>query len=197
MSFEECKKCGLCNNQLPLVDNKVSADIMWVGLSAKKVDDVRTAIPLSKDTNSGRLIDNIESGLGEFKFIKANLVKCLPLDEDLKLRYPTNNEMRACYSNLTQEINKVKPKVVFLLGMNVSKFILKNINEKITGLDNKYHYTYFRHNDIYYVPIHHPSYIHIYRRKQIDRYILGVQSVINEVYEISSTTKKNCDMEIA
>ena len=197
MSFEGCKKCSLCINQLPLVDKRVSADIMWVGLSAKKVEDVGTAIPLSNDTNSGKLIDNIESGLGEFTFIKANLVKCLPLDEHSKLRYPTTNEMKACYSNLKQEIIKVKPKVVFLLGMNVSKFILKDIKVTITGLDNKYQYTYFRHNDIYYVPIHHPSYIHIYKRKQIDQYILGVQSIINEVYNYNLTTKKDRVMEIA
>ena len=197
MSFEGCKKCSLCINQLPLVDKRVSADIMWVGLSAKKVEDIGTAIPLSNDTNSGKLIDNIESGLGEFRFIKANLVKCLPLDEQLKLRYPTTNEMKACYSNLKQEIIKVKPKVIFLLGMNVSKFILKEIEVAINGLDNKYDYSYFRHNDIYYVPIHHPSYIHIYKRKQIDQYILGVQSIINEVYSINLTTKKDRVLEIA
>lgn len=197
MSFEGCKKCSLCINQLPLVDKRASADIMWVGLSAKKVEDVGTAIPLSNDTNSGKLIDNIESGLGEFSFIKANLVKCLPLDEHLKLRYPTTNEMKACYSNLKQEIIKVKPKIVFLLGMNVSKFILKYIKVTITGLDNKYDYTYFRHNDIYYIPIHHPSYIHIYKRKQIDQYILGVQSIINEVCNYNLTTKKDRVMEIA
>lgn len=197
MSFEGCKKCSLCINQLPLVDKRVSADIMWVGLSAKKVEDIGTAIPLSNDTNSGKLIDNIESGLGEFRFIKANLVKCLPLDEQLKLRYPTTNEMKACYSNLKQEIIKVKPKVIFLLGMNVSKFILKEIEGTINGLDNKYDYSYFRHNDIYYVPIHHPSYIHIYKRKQIDQYILGVQSIINEVYSVNLTTKKDRVLEIA
>ncbi|MDR3585674.1 MAG: uracil-DNA glycosylase family protein [Desulfosporosinus sp.] len=197
MSFEGCKKCSLCNNQSPLVDKRVSADIMWVGLSAKKVEDIGTAIPLSNDTNSGKLIDNIESGLDEFRFIKANLVKCLPLDEHSKLRYPTTNEMKACYSNLKQEINKVKPKIVFLLGMKVSKFILKDIEVTITGLDKKYDYAYFRHKDIYYVSIHHPSYIHIYRRKQIDQYIFGVQSIINEVFNINLTTKKDRDMEIA
>lgn len=197
MSSEGCKRCSLYINQLPLVDKRVSADIMWVGLSAKKVEDVGTAVPLANDTNSGKLIDNIESGLGEFRFIKANLVKCLPLDEHLKLRYPTTNEMKACYSNLKQEIIKIKPKVVFLLGMKVSKFTLKDIEVTFTGLNNKYQYTYFRHNNIYYVPIHHPSYIHIYKRKQIDQYILGVQSIINEVYNINLTTKKDRVMEIA
>jgi len=34
----ECEKCGICINQLPLLDRyKDSCDVMWVGLSAKKI----------------------------------------------------------------------------------------------------------------------------------------------------------------
>lgn len=194
MNFDRCKKCGLCNNQLPLVDKRITADIMWVGLSAKKVEDVRNTIPLSNDTNSGKLIDYIESGLDTYTFIKTNLVKCLPLDKHLKLRYPTTDEMKICYSNLQEEIITVKPKVIFLLGMNVAKFILKDKKITISGLDKNYNYSYYRENDSFYVPVHHPSFIHIYKRKQIELYIQGIELIINEIYNKSDIDK---GMEIA
>lgn len=196
MNIEGCKKCNLCINQLPLVDKRVSADIMWVGLSAKKVKDVSKTTPLSSDTNSGKLIDYIQSDLNEFKFIKTNLVKCLPLDDQLKLRYPTTNEMKICYSNLQEEIINVKPKVIFLLGMNVAKFILKDKKITINSLDKNYNYSYYRHNDFYYVPIHHPSYIHVYKRKQIELYVQGIKLAITKIYNNSGIDKDKV-MEIA
>ena len=43
--ISKCKKCKLCKNQRPLLDKNNSCDIMWVGLSAKKVEDVNKTIP--------------------------------------------------------------------------------------------------------------------------------------------------------
>ena len=54
--IENCNKCNLCKNQKPLLDNKTDCDVMWVGLSAKKVSNVIESIPLSNDTNSGKFI---------------------------------------------------------------------------------------------------------------------------------------------
>lgn len=90
---ENCNKCCLCQNQRPLLDKEDRCDVMWVGLSAKRVDDLNNSIPLSNDTNSGKIIELIEHELPDLKFYKTNLVKCLPLDENNKLRYPTSKEM--------------------------------------------------------------------------------------------------------
>lgn len=84
---ENCNKCGLCQNQRTLLDKEDRCDVMWVGLSAKRVDDLNNSIPLSNDTNSGKIIELIEHELPDLKFYKTNLVKCLPLDENNKLRY--------------------------------------------------------------------------------------------------------------
>ena len=50
---------------------------------------------------------------------KTNLVKCLPLTEQQKLRYPSKKEMDKCFDNLVSEINAMSPKIVFLLGEKV------------------------------------------------------------------------------
>ena len=38
--ISHCTLCSLCQNQPPLLDNAKTCDVMWVGLSAKKVLDV-------------------------------------------------------------------------------------------------------------------------------------------------------------
>ena len=112
--FEEiknCKKCSIQCNQAPLLDLKNTADIMFVGLSAKIVKE-KEDIPLSSNTNSGRIIEKIEDFLKPTSIYRTNLVKCVPLDNKSKLRYPTKDEIDTCLSNLILEINTIKPKIV-------------------------------------------------------------------------------------
>lgn len=163
--IRNCKKCDLCNNQLPLLDNKESATIMWVGLSAKKVDNVLEGVPLNNDTNSGKIIEQIEKQLIGQTFYKTNLVKCLPLNEKNKLRYPTNEEMKKCIQNLIEEIENINPKIIFLLGKKTYDFVIKHFSEN--NIDTK---------KIFY--IEHPSYIYVYKRKNIDDYIHRVQEIV-------------------
>jgi DNA polymerase len=75
----------------PLLDKKCKADVFWVGLSAKKVEDIENDIPLSNDTNSCKIINRIESRFDEEIFYRTNLVKCVPLDWQGKLRYPVHH----------------------------------------------------------------------------------------------------------
>lgn len=172
----KCDKCCLRENQLPLLDNKRSADVFWVGLSAVKVDDIEKEIPLCKRTNSGKLIGTIEDTMDDVSFYKTNLVKCLPLNES-KIRYPNSNEMSACYDHLINEINAFQPKVVFLLGNIVCNFIAKREKINTGSLHPDFEYLKFDIINTTVVPIHHPSYIQIYKRKQVDRYISAIKNI--------------------
>ena len=150
-----CSKCGLCNNQRPLLDSERPCQVFWVGLSAKKITSEEET-PLSEQTN------------------------CLPLTEQQKLRYPSKKEMDKCFDNLVSEINAMSPKIVFLLGEKVYSSVARHLHldfEKWN--DFEYHYT--ECNGTYYVPIHHPSYICVYKRKQMDDYIAAVEKMINEL----------------
>jgi DNA polymerase len=167
-NIKKCKKCMLCKNQKPLLDKSESCDIMWVGLSAKKVEDINKTIPLCNDTNSGKIIEKIENTLGEYKFYKTNLVKCLPLDKNGKLRYPTTEEMNSCIENLLIEIKYLQPKIIFILGKKAYNsiyryFISNNIDT----------------NRIYY--IEHPSYIYIYKKKYIEEYIEKIKKIAKNI----------------
>ena len=160
----------MCLNQLPLIDKKEICDVMWVGLSAKKVKDLKNNYPLEEDTNSGKIIKEVEDALPNVNYYKTNLVKCLPLDDKGKIRYPNNEEMNACINNLIKEIEYLKPKIVFLLGNNVADFVKKYIRKN--NIDLK----------INFKKIAHPSYIYIYKRKNKQDYINKLTNDINSIF---------------
>lgn len=185
-SLKNCSNCNLCHNQMPLLDSNFSnACVIWVGLSAKIVKDVKTERPLENNTNTGKIIEKIEADNN--CFYKTNLVKCAPLDENNKLRYPNKDEMNFCFDNLLLELITIKPKIVFLLGSKVSNFVLnklkskkfkKETNQEVLNIIEKIEF----HN------IYHPSYIAVYKRKEENKYIQKVQDIISsrvELYNVS------------
>lgn len=177
-----CRACGLYLNQLPLSDNsKKEADVFWIGLSAVQLDDDdKLRIPLSPNTRSGKLIKTIEDNCNSrVSFYKTNLVKCLPLNEN-KIRYPQKLEMNKCFPNLINELNILSPRVVFLLGKQVSDFVLRKFEITSKKLSNNFQYESFTIDETLFIPIHHPSYILVYKRKYVNDYIEGISRIIEK-----------------
>lgn len=173
--IHKCQKCGLCFNQKPLLDLERKCQVFWVGLSAKKVKSAEE-VPLSPETNTGMLIQRIEEMCQDVSTYKTNLVKCVPLNEQQKLRYPNKNEIDCCFEHLINEIDIMSPKIVFLLGEKVYSSVGKHLKIEFEKWDEfEYHYREYR--GTYYIPIHHPSYIYVYKRKYIDDYINKVVDI--------------------
>jgi len=181
-----CSNCGLYQNQLPLLDSRYSlCDVLWVGLSAKMIKARGESAPLGADTNSGKIINRIEGDLNNHVFAKTNLVKCAPLDQDNKLRYPTYKEMKSCFCHLQNEVANLGPRLVFLLGLKVATFVLREKDVQIPSLDSEFNYGICEYDNVSFVPIHHPSFIHIYKRRQLDQYISKVQAIISQTLDTS------------
>lgn len=186
---KKCKACGLYLNQRPLYDELKQSQIFWVGLSAVQVDKVETTKPLSSETASGNLVSKIEEPyLHKLQFYKTNLVKCLPL-KDKKIRYPVQKEMEKCFPNFEDEVKELKPTIIFLLGKQVSTFIAKKYSINIKTLNKNYKYKSFLIDGITFVPVHHPSYILVYRRKDLLKYISQIQSLFS-LHIINFSAKK-------
>lgn len=175
--IQKCQKCSLCFNQKPLLDVEKECQVFWVGLSAKKIVS-EMEIPLSPVTNTGMIIQKIEEKCKKIITYKTNLVKCLPLTEEQKLRYPNKKEIDSCFENLLHEINTMSPKIVFLLGEKVYSSVEKKIGIKFQKW-NGFNFNYKEYEGVYYVPIHHPSYIYVYKRKKVEEYIKGIEIIIN------------------
>lgn len=178
-NIKGCERCELCKNQCPLLDKRRDCQIVWVGLSAKKTEK-NDEIPLSPETNSGMLIKRVEELCSNVTTYKTNLVKCLPLDEQKKLRYPNNKEIDSCFVNLKNEIDELKPRIVFLLGEKVYSSVGKHLDIKFEKW-NAYDYCYKEYERTFFVPIQHPSYIYVYKRRQIDDYVYGIERMIEHL----------------
>ncbi len=177
--IQRCEKCSLCFNQRPLLDSQRSCQVIWVGLSAKK-KTLEVEAPLSPHTSSGLLIKKIEEKCSDVVTYKTNLVKCLPLSERGTLRYPTKKEIDCCFENLLCEIHTLSPQIVFLLGEKVSSSVAQHFHVQF----DKWHdfdYRFMNISGIYYVPVHHPSYINVYRRKMVERYILSIAQLMDKL----------------
>jgi DNA polymerase len=175
--IRQCQKCSLCTNQKPLLDSQKECQVFWVGLSAKKmISDLE--VPLSPETNTGKVIQKIEDMCENIITYKTNLVKCVPLKEQQKLRYPSKSEIDSCFENLAKEINVMSPKIVFLLGEKVYSSVGKHLQIDFEKWDEfEYHQKEF--DGTYYVPIHHPSYIYVYKRKKVEQYAESIKTLIN------------------
>ena len=178
----KCEACGLFLNQLPVYDKSKKAHVFWVGLSSVLItEDVK--VPLSPNTRTGALIEQIETPFREdISFYKTNVVKCLPLSNN-KIRYPLKHEMEKCYPNLQDEIEALKPSVIFLLGKQVANFVLGKHSAKILKLDENFDYEAIEIDGVHYVPVHHPSFIQVYRRKKVDFYIEGISKIFDMIFE--------------
>lgn len=183
---KNCNVCGLYLNQAPVFDHftdSVSPQVFWVGLSAVRFNVDDEMLPLSAETRSGALIERIEIPLRRnIKFYKTNLVKCLPLRGD-KIRYPLRKEMEKCCPNFDEELAIFQPSVVFLLGKQVASFVLKKLSNQEFTLSKDFQYQTFSVAGITYIPVHHPSYILVYRRKYIDKYIQGIRHLCMSILE--------------
>lgn len=180
-TIRNCTNCMLCKNQRPLMQICNTAEIFWVGLSAVIVSD-SSETPLSSNTNSGKLINSIEFFLPTVSFYKTNLVKCVPL-EGGKIRYPSLPEMKSCHFHLKDEIDYFKPKVVFLLGKQVASFVLKGYGITDVSFNEDFNYTHYMIDGIKYIPIHHPSFILVYKRKRLSTYMEIIETIIRDNIE--------------
>ena len=170
-----CRKCGLCNNQRPLLQRiKTRPRVFFTGLSA--VASIETEDePFSAATRSGQLIREIGEGLDCYY---TNLVKCLPL-KDGKLRYPTERELEVCFGNFELELKTLNPGKVVLLGKQVSEFVADKLSLKFKRAKaGDLEFQTARVEAVEYLSAYHPSYVLIYRRRQLDHYKRGIISFI-------------------
>ena len=114
-------------------------------------------------TNSGKLIDLIISECKNYEFTKANLVEFAPLDTNNKLRYPNKKELLDGAKNWISRISEFDGVVLF--GKKVQDTIL---NDE-------------RFDSVKTVCVAHPSYIWVYKHKEIENYVNEIANKIKTI----------------
>lgn len=177
--LKSCKRCGLRKNQEPIYEKVSHADIFWVGISAKKCKNENDRCPLAESTNTGKIIKSIEDTCQNYKYYRTNLVKCVPLDKDRKIRYPTKSEINSCMVNLRYETKLLRPKLVVTLGKLVFYSLIRDHVKEYSI--NSFSYRTGKYDNIQILNIPHPSYIYIYKRSNLFEYINQVRLFIESL----------------
>ena len=172
----KCKDCDLYKNQKPCFCQPKKSDIIFVGISSQKNKKDIKFEPLDGRTNSGKLIQEIQESLPRICFHKTNLIKCAPLDKNEKIRYPTKKEFENCFENFKEELKIINPKIIFLLGSHTKKFIEQKYNIK---LEKEKLISY---KNLNFIAINHPSYIMIYKRKELQEYKNKIKELIKKYH---------------
>lgn len=189
-TIKSCTRCNLYKHQTPLIDNYKISDVMWVGLSAKIMCDYMNSVPLDISTSTGELIHEVEDCFENVQFYKSNIVKCAPLDNDGKLRYPTKKEINICLSNLLLEIELVRPRIIFLLGKQVADAISQYYSVPFSKVTS-YNVSSYKIGNLVYIPVFHPSYINVYKKPDRKNYIESLKQLIAK--ELQVTYKNHTD----
>lgn len=161
------------------ISNKIDKRplVYFIGLSAKPMCE-----HLDPDTRTGNIIDQIIFELPSVEFIKTNLVKTPPVDQNGNLRYPTSAEMFLGWIQLRDEVNRSDPDLLVTLGQQVSLFVRSQMGVQPTKpiLPSDFSYeSYLSQSQSKILSVHHPSFIYVYHRKEIDIYIENVITSIS------------------
>lgn len=175
----QCQKCELYRNQSPLLDKVTRADIMFVGLSAKLVHTANE-VPLDRNTKSGDIIAQLEKIAEKYGYTvyRTNLVKCVPLDVNGKIRYPYTTEMMTCLDNFFLEYKYIQPKIVVLLGGQVQKAFENYFNGKFEKSTNC-RFVFQKMDKYVFVLGYHPSYI-LRNKSKTKLYLDNFENVLKE-----------------
>lgn len=172
------KKCLKCPIKFTNFEKcRRTNSILWIGLSHKP-GDLHPSPALKEDTTSGKIIKSVEERILGFTFYKTNLVKCAPIGTNGKLRYPSKSEMENCYPFLKSQIESLNPSHIILLGSQVTKFIISKETKSEITISSRFEYKTVFTSGLSFIPIHHPSYIAIYKRKKIEEYIQGINNAL-------------------
>ncbi len=178
--IKACRSCRLCDNQPPMVQEiKTRPRVMFTGLSAVSSSRVDLDEPFSAATRSGQLMRELEVYLGSAACYYTNLVKCLPLHSNGKIRYPTTAELEACFENYQLEVDSLLPRKIVLLGRQVADFVTRKLGlEFVSSAERGFGFRRASTAKTEYLAAHHPSYILIYKRRRIEEYKRGLRAFV-------------------
>jgi uracil-DNA glycosylase len=176
----ECRKCGLCRNQPPLVHAfRGQPDAFFTGLSAVRTEDPARDEPFSLDTASGGLLREISGSLSTTKVYYTNLVKCLPLRGD-SIRYPARSEMEFCFKHYRSELNRLLPRKVVLFGRQVAGFLEEKLQLRFRAPRNEFDFPVATVGNVEYLSTYHPSFVLVYKRRKLDLYKRRLSSFLEQ-----------------
>jgi hypothetical protein len=159
--------------------------VYFVGLSAKPMCE-----HLAPETRTGNIIEQIIHHIPSIKAVKTNLVKTPPIDQEGNLRYPNPKEMKLGWNELKNEMNQTFPNLLVTLGQQVSFFLRSQMGVQPAKpqLPADFSYeSYLSQSKSNILSVHHPSFVFVYRRKDIENYVENVVlSILSLIFKVDN-----------
>lgn len=143
--------------------------VYFVGLSAKPDCE-----HLAPETKTGSIIERIIHHLPLIRAVRTNLVKTPPIDRQGKLRYPNPVEMQLGWTELQEEMRRTSPSLLVTLGRQTSFFLRSQVGAQPAKPELPPDFSYescLAQAQFSILSIHHPSFVYVYRRRDIDSYV--------------------------
>ena len=165
--YKDCKKCALFKTRNLVIHYRgnIPCDIVFLGEAPGESEDI-LGIPFIGP--AGKKLDEALTELLAditFRFAITNIVSCIPLDEDNRIRSPTAKEAKACRPRLNRFLALAKPKLIVTMGKIAQSFLPEQYKD-------------------YAVGVKHPSAIlraHSARQPlELQRFVLTVKSAIEK-----------------
>lgn len=160
LSFEEikelaqnCQRCALAKKRTRVVfgEGPKKCDLMLIGEGPGADEDISGRPFVGK---AGQLLTKILEAAGikrpEEIYI-TNVVKCRPPNN----RIPLPEEIEQCFPYLLSQIKNISPKIILLAGASSTQAVLKT-KEGISKIRGRW---FKLENEIYVMPIFHPSFL--------------------------------------
>jgi len=160
-----CDKCDLSKtrNHVVFGEGPIPCNLMIIGEGPGEQED-ETGKPFVGRSGQllTKILESIDIKRPDDVFI-ANTVKCRPP----KNRTPLQEEIESCKNYLINQIQRVQPKVLLLLGAPSLKTILeeKLSISKVRGKWYRASVDYMK-DPLYIMPLFHPSYLLRYASKE-------------------------------
>lgn len=122
-SWKDCKDCNLHKTKCNYVfyRGKAPCDVLFVGEAPGHNEDSCGEPFVGR---AGELLEYLIKDTGlKFTYGITNIVSCIPLDENKKIRPPSKEEALACRLRLLTTITKAKPTLIILLGKVAKKYL--------------------------------------------------------------------------
>lgn len=148
--------------------------VFWIGVSAQRNERGSRTPPLTSETPTGAIIDQIIAACTpELPHTKLNLVDRVLLDESGRLRPPTKDELAAAFRRMLRLMRQNRGALFIFLGNYIRDFFQSHEGKGKLNL-----YTVYDIGTARAAFVHHPSYVRVYKYKKMAEYTSKVASLV-------------------
>jgi Uracil DNA glycosylase superfamily len=152
--------------------------ILFLGPCRKHDRQTRTPFPpFSPKTPSGRYVALLKEALKElnrrYRFFMSNVVDESHFERGIE-KNPSADQLIMSWESFERRMRKMNPDYVVAFGSNVRSAFSKN--DRVAYSDGRLYCR--RDHKVLFSP--HPSFVMIYRRKMLQKYVTQIASLIHE-----------------